>query len=89
MPVSSLKWTRAVVLRFFAAALMSFAVSRSVTGRVTPASTIGSISSGRMEERIWTGLSALRVLSTFLSSSASKGSATPKPAQSVVASAAA
>ena len=54
MPVSSLKWTVAVRPSLRAAALMSFAVGRSITGRVTPAATIGSISSGRMDERIWT-----------------------------------
>ena len=54
-----------------------------MTGRVTPAATIGSISSGRTEERIWTGFGPPA------SWRASNGSATPKPAQSVSARAAA
>ena len=83
MPVSSLKWTVAVRPSLRAAALMSFAVGRSITGRVTPAATIGSISSGRMDERIWTGFGPPA------SWRASNGSATPKPAQSVSARAAA
>ena len=83
MPVSSLKWTCAVVFSLRAAALMRFAVARSMTGRTTPAATIGSISSGRMEESICTGLPRPA------SWSASNGSATPKPAQSVFESASA
>ena len=89
MPVSSLKWTRAVVLALRAAAEMSFAVARSVTGSITPAFTIGAISSGRIEESICTSAAHLPRRRTDRSSSASNGSATPKSRQPAFASASA
>ena len=73
MPVSSLMWTRALLRNRVAADAMRFAESRSTTGRTTFFRTISAISSGRIDERIWT------FGAPFLtSSSTSNGSATPK-----------